>query len=233
MNRRGLLAAVPALTLGCAGAAVAAPNPDADLLAICAEFNACDVRQRAIYDGPDAVEDDGKAALAAAPIFARMEVLLNRMEDLRAASAIGITARAGSLAQHSGGMEFSFDAQDTITGRLLDYLLRDAAALGKAGAPPPVNRDAKLIALCATFHRQHVEAYDEANLDWEAASDAKRSTFVEIGNLTATVNAGHRAKAAVAVVMLAENHEPDGNIADPEALFALNLLRDWLGRAAA
>ncbi len=142
MNRRGLLAAVPALTLGCAGAAVAAPNPDADLLAICAEFNACDVRQRAIYDGPDAVEDDGKAALAAAPIFARMEVLLNRMEDLRAASAIGITARAGSLAQHSGGMEFSFDAQDTITGRLLDYLLRDAAALGKAGAPPPVCRSA-------------------------------------------------------------------------------------------
>jgi len=230
MTRRSLLSAGPAAValVGAAGHAVAAPNPDADLLAVCAEFNACDLRQRAIYDGPDAVEDDGKAALAATPIFARMDALLDHMEHLRAASAAGIAARAGSLAQHSGGMESSFDAQGTITGRLLDYLMRDAAALGKAGAGPSVHPDAELIALCATFHRQHAEAYDEANLDWEAASDAKRSTFVEIGNLTATVNAGHRAKAAVAVVMLAENHEPDGNIADPEAMFALNMLRDWL-----
>ncbi len=234
MNRRNLLSAGPAL-IGLAGAgfdvAAAAPNADADLLAVCAEFNACDLRQRAIYDGPDAMEDDGKAALAAAPIFARMHTLLDHMAHLRAASAAGIAARAGSLAQHSGGREFSFDAQGTITGRLLDYLLRDAAALGEAGAPPPVNPDAELIALCATFHRQHAEAYDEANLDWEAASDAKHSTFVEIGNLTPSMEAGHRAKAAVAVVMLAENHEPDGSIADPEAMFALNLLRDWLGRA--
>ncbi len=234
MNRRNLLSAGPALmALVGAGldAAAAAPNPDADLLAVCAEFNACDLRQRAIYDGPDAVEDDGKAGQAAAPIFARMDALLNRMEHLRAASPVGIAARAGSLAQHSGGREFSFDAQGTITGWLLDYLLRDAAALGKAGAPPPVNPDAELIALCATFHRQHAEAYDEANLDWEAASNAKHRTFVEVGKLTPSMEAGHRAKAAVAVAMLAENHEPDGNIADPEALFALNLLRDWLGRA--
>ncbi len=234
MNRRNLLAVTPAL-VGLAGAglgaAVAAPNPDADLLAVCAEFNACDLRQRAIYDGPDAVEDDGKAALAAAPIFARMDALLDRMEHLRAATPAGIAARAGSLAQHSGGWEFSFDARGTITGRLLDYLLRDVAALGKAGAAPSVYPDAELIALCATFHRQHAEAYDEANLDWEAASDAKHISFVAIGNLTATTDAGHRAKAAIAVVMLAENHEPDGSIADPEALFALNLLRDWLGRA--
>lgn len=231
MNRRNLLSAGPAL-IGLAGAgldaAAAAPNPDADLLAVCAEFNACDLRQRAIYDGPDAVEDDGKAALAAAPIFAQMYTLLDRMEHLRAATPVGIAARAGSLAQHSGGREFSFDAQGTITGRLLDYLMRDAAALGGADTAPSACPDAALIALCATFHRQHAEAYDEANLDWEAASDAKHISFVAIGNLPATVNAGHRAKAAVAVVMLAENHEPDGNIADPEALFALNLLRDWL-----
>ncbi len=234
MNRRNLLSAGPVL-IGLAGAgldaAAAAPNPDADLLAVCTEFNACDLRQRAIYDGPDVTDDDGKAGQAAAPIFARMDALLDHMEHLRAASPAGIAARAGSLAQHSGGWAFSFDARGTITGRLLDYLLRDAAALEGAGAAPSACPDATLIALCATFHRQHAEAYDEANLDWEAASDAKHRTFVEVGKLTATVNAGHRAKAAVAVVMLAENHEPDGNIADPEALFALNLLRDWLGKA--
>ncbi len=157
MNRRSLLSAGPAAValVGAAGHAVAAPNPDADLLAVCAEFNACDVRQRAIYDGPDAIEDDGKAALAAAPIFARMEVLLNRMEDLRAASSIGIAARAGSLAQHSGGMESSFDAQGTITGRLLDYLLRDVAALRSADMAPAVHPDAELLALCAEFQRLH------------------------------------------------------------------------------
>jgi hypothetical protein len=234
MNRRNLLSAGPAL-IGLAGAglaaAAAAPNPDADLLAVCAEFNACDLRQRAIYDGPNAIEDDGKAGQAAAPIFARMDALLDRMEHLWAATSVGIAARAGSLAQHSGGREFSFDAQGTITGRLLDYLMRDGAALGGADAAPSACPDAALIALCATFHRQHAEAYDEANLDWEAASDAKHRTFVEVGKLTPSKEAGHRAKAAVAVVMLAENHEPDGNIADPEALFALNLLRDWLGRA--
>jgi len=236
MNRRNLLSAAPAVLMlpgagiACAGQA-AVPSPDADLLAVCAEFNACDLRQRAIYDEPDAMDDGGKAGQAAAPIFARMDALLDRMEHLRAATPAGIAARAGSLAQHSGEWAFSFDAQGTITGRLLDYLMRDAAALGGADAVPSACPDAALIALCATFHRQHAEAYDEANLDWEAASDAKHSTFVEIGYLTATVNAGHRAKAAVAVAMLAENHEPDGNIADPEALFALNLLRDWLGRA--
>ncbi len=233
MNRRSLLSAGPAamVLVGVAGDAVAGPNPDADLLAVCAEFNVCDLRQRAIYDGPDATDDDGKAGQAVAPIFARMDALLDRMEHLRAASPAGIAARAGSLAQHSGGMEFSFDARGTLTGRLLDYLLRDVAALGGAGAAPSACPDAALIALCATFHRQHAEAYDEANLDWEAASDAKHRTFVEVGKLTPSMEAGHRAKAAVAVVMLVENHEPDGNIADPEALFALNLLRDWLGRA--
>ncbi len=232
MNRRSLLTAGPAVVaLVGAGldAAAAAPNPDADLLAVCAEFNACDLRQRAIYDGPNAIEGDEEGALATAPIFAKMHTLLDRMEHLRAASAAGIAARAGSLAQHSGGWVFSFDARGTITGRLLDYLMRDAAALGKAGAPLLINPDAELIALCAIFHRQQAEAYDEANLDWEAACAAKYRTFDEIGKRTATTNAGHRAKAAVAVVMLAENHD-DGTISDPETLFALNLLSDWLGR---
>lgn len=169
MNPRNLLAVTPAL-VGLAGAglgaAAAAPNPDADLFAVCAEFNACDLRQRAIYDGPDAVEDDGKAALVAAPIFAQMHTLLDHMEHLRAATPAGIAARAGSLAQHSGGRAFSFDAQGTITGRLLDYLLRDAAALGKAGAAPSVHPDAELIALCA-----QLDALERAYLATDFAAD--------------------------------------------------------------
>ncbi len=109
-------------------------RPDADLLAACAEFNACDLQQRAIHDGPNAIEDDESAAVAAAPISSRMDALLDCMEHLRAASPAGIAARAGSLAQHSGEWAFSFDERSTITGRLLDYLMRDAAALGRAAA---------------------------------------------------------------------------------------------------
>ena len=137
MNRRKLLSTGPALIgLASAGldAAAAAPNPDADLLAACAEFNACDLQQRAIYDGPNSIEDDDEAAVASAPIFTRMDALLDCMEHLRAASHAGIAARAGSLAQHAGHWAFSFDERSTMTGRLLDHLMRDAAALGRARA---------------------------------------------------------------------------------------------------
>lgn len=137
MNRRKLLSASPALIgLASAGldAAAAAPSPDADLLAACAEFNACDLQQRAIYDGPDAIEDDEGAAAAAAPIFTRMNAILDCMEHLRAASSAGVAARAGSLAQHAGDWMFSFDERSTMTGRLLNYLMRDAAALGRVRA---------------------------------------------------------------------------------------------------
>ncbi len=115
-----------------AAPAAAAPGGDAELIRLCAEFMACDRQQRAVYDGPAAIEDEDEAGAATAPIFARMYELLDRMEQLRATTSDGISARAQSLAQHSGDWAFSFDARGTITGRLLDYLLRDAAALGRA-----------------------------------------------------------------------------------------------------
>jgi hypothetical protein len=104
------------------------PRPDAELIAICAEFIACDQQQRAIWNG---TATDAECAAATAPIFARMEALLDQMEKIRAHTTEGIAARACSLAQHSGEWHFSFDVPDTYTGRLLDYLMRDAAALAK------------------------------------------------------------------------------------------------------
>lgn len=122
--------ALPLAAPALAAAAVTAGS-DAELIQVCAEFIACDRQQRAIYDGPDDVDDD-EAAAAAAPIFARMKGLLAQMEQLRAKTSDGIAARAQSLAQHSGEGAFSFDARSTITGRLLGCLMRDAAALGRA-----------------------------------------------------------------------------------------------------
>jgi len=111
-----------------------------------------------------------------------------------------------------------------------------ALALGGAGIGGTVQAlpspDAELHALCATFHRQYAEAHDEANPAWEAANGASFDTFNELNGLTPATEAGHRAKARVAVVMLAMFNEGDGyGGGDPQAMFALNLLRDWLGRA--
>ncbi len=55
-------------------------HPDTELIAVCAEFDACE-RQTAIIHGtgPDCVVDDDKANLVSAPIFTRMHVLLDRM----------------------------------------------------------------------------------------------------------------------------------------------------------
>jgi hypothetical protein len=104
---------------------------------------------------------------------------------------------------------------------------RDAVAASVA----PIS-DAELLALCAKFHRLHVEGADEANPAWEKANADAWDAFNEIDDLTPQTEAGHRAKAAVAVEMLTMFHTgPNGG--DPEAVFALNMLRDWLGSVAA
>ena len=91
-TRRGFFAftagAVVAKTvLPIAARAEPAPHPDAELIAVCAEFDACD-RQTCIIHGtgPDCVVDDDEANVVSAPIFTRMHVLLDRMDELRATS---------------------------------------------------------------------------------------------------------------------------------------------------
>ena len=95
-------------------------RPDAELIAVCAEFDACERRTAIIHStGPDCVMDDGEAGLASAPFFARMELLLDRMDELRATTPAGIQARAHCLAQHGGHGQYDFGARDTMVGRLL------------------------------------------------------------------------------------------------------------------
>ncbi len=133
LSRRALAGAVGLAATGvvpAARAAAAFRNPDAKLIAVCAEFIARDRQVNAIYDGPNAIVDDDAAAAAAKSVLLHMYALVDQMEALRASTARGIQARAASLAQHAGGGEFSFDAEGTITCRMLDYLLRDAAAIG-------------------------------------------------------------------------------------------------------
>ncbi len=60
--------------------------------------------------------------------------LVMQMGELRATTADGITARARCLALHNADGAHSMDVPDDTTGRLLRWLMRDAAALGRSAA---------------------------------------------------------------------------------------------------
>lgn len=91
----------------------------------------------------------------------------------------------------------------------------------------PPSPDAELHLLCAEFHRLHAEGGDAANPQWEQASAAAWETFKQIDDVIALTHRGCRAKAGVAVEMLAMFNEGESG-GNPEATFALHMLRDWL-----
>lgn len=113
-----------------------AAHPDARLIRTCADFIACERAREVIYgDGPEGIADDDEALLASQPLNARQDQLLDDMQRLQATTAAGVLARAQALAEHGGDFSFSFDYPDTVAGRLLGYLMRDAALVGRgAGA---------------------------------------------------------------------------------------------------
>ena len=95
----------------------------------------------------------------------------------------------------------------------------------------PSNPDAALFALCAEYHRLDRAGHDEANLAWEQDHAEAWTIHERLGNMTPVTEAGHRAKAQVAIALLAMFHEGQEG-GDPEAVFALGTLRGWLGIAA-
>ncbi len=108
-------------------------------------------------------------------------------------------------------------------------LVGTGAAVAARGAQP----DAELTALCARFHRAQAEAKDEANPYRGWATSAKQDALKQLHRIVPVTEAGHRAKAGVAASMLAELHEHETRGDDPETRFALKMLGDWLGSAAA
>jgi hypothetical protein len=104
-----------------------AAQPDAELIQVCAEFVSLELQTREIYASP---LDDDAADAAVQPGHLRKMAILDRMADIRATTADGIQARAHALAEHNRDMAYSLDHDETMAGRLVGYLLRDAAALG-------------------------------------------------------------------------------------------------------
>ena len=126
----GLLAALAGSKAG--SLAPAAPShPDAELIALCKAF-AEGIKS---YDRAcDGMEDAGLAAQTVHAIVAGWPAQFDEMERLQARTAEGVQARAYALHVHSGHGGFSFDYPETMTGKLLSMLLRDAAELGSDGA---------------------------------------------------------------------------------------------------
>ena len=236
----GALAAGSVLPVG---AALAAEHPDAELIAVCAEFDSLDHQQVAIFDGPTSIPDDDEADAAAAPVFERMNVLLDHMEDMRATTAFGIQARAHSLTVHGGHGQYDFGYVDSMVGRLLSYLMRDAAALGgrEATIVRLASPDAELLAACAALDELE-RAYCATDFGCEPespadlAADAERERlsdaqgpFVDrICELRALTREGQAARARSLVFwkpcLIKDN---SGGCTDDRLIYAV--LRDLIG----
>ena len=114
-------------------------------------------------------------------------------------------------------------------------LLAGAAFVTAARAAPvaaavATGDDAELLSLCAEFHRVHAAVIAARGSDalQEAALDERLDVSDEIQHMPATTLAGHRAKAAVAVVLLRENN--GGDLCDSNDVdFAFAALREIAG----
>ncbi len=250
-SRRGFLA----LTAGAMAVKTVPPmvaraegtTPDAELIAVCAEFDVCERRTCIIHGtGPDCIVDDTEANVASAPVFARMHALLDRMDELRATTPAGIQARAHSLAQHGGHGQYSFDCDTSMVGRLLAYLMRDSAALGGSPASmvaPAVSPDADLLEACAAFddlERRYLAtdfeadsstAYGQAVVEEQRRCfDAQVPLLNHLVELRATTLEGHRARARSLALWDAELLK-DGDGDFGECLTAA-IVRDLLAGSA-
>lgn len=116
-------------------------------------------------------------------------------------------------------------------------LLGNAAAVLMMGSCTPslapaatVSPDAELLALCAEFHRHHADALslpDTGEYSWEGAQAARWAVSDQIEDMRPETAEGHRAKTAIALVLLEEQR---GDSGDADVQFVLATLRDMLGR---
>ncbi len=256
MNRRKLLAgaagAMAGTTLAIGGAVAkvrqvgeATPAPDAELIAVCTEFDTLERQSCIIHGtGPDCVPDDDEANRVSGPIFARMHVLLDRMDELRATAPAGIQARAHSLALHGGHGQYSFDCADSMVGRLLYLLMRDSAALGAAvaGVAVVASPDAELVAACQGFdawewtylatgfdHKPGSLEAAEASAEQDRCHQEQAPLVSRMCELRATTHEGMAARARSLALWDEELMKVDGSNFVGDRLTAA-IVRDLIGQ---
>lgn len=156
-TRRSLFGGAAAVVLGtgitagvAASAADFAETPDAELIRLCAEFDALERHRQHVGNAAVTMKEDEAADLVWAEVRRQQAPMLTRMCSLPCTT----------LAQHSGiktgtgSYPFAFEPGKGggVTGRLLDMLLTDATRM--IGGPLPV-LDADLLALRPEFDRLH------------------------------------------------------------------------------
>jgi len=132
-SRRQMLASAPAiLALSGTAAAHTAPNPDAELIAFCADFDVLERRIDALFDGVDALTFEAADA-AACVIEVDQHRLLDRICALTPSTDEGCKALAQSVVLLSPDYaDPAFPATGTMDERLASVLVR--GMMGRAVA---------------------------------------------------------------------------------------------------
>lgn len=135
----GLFGAVMLATLPTPAAA----SPDAELLALCDEFNEMERQIEVAYsDGPGGINDDNKRDEVLEPVRARQDAILDRMVTIRATTIEGVRARGVLFATWGDDILQDWAKSCGYDDRMLFALVRDAAALsGPAGATWPASAE--------------------------------------------------------------------------------------------
>ncbi len=134
-SRRRLLAAATPAVLALSGAAVAAPtahNPDAELIGLCADFDALERRIDALFEGVSALEFDAADAVASV-IEVDQRRLLDRICTLTPSTDEGCKALAQSVVLLSPDYaDPALPVMGTMDERLANTLVR--GMMGRAVA---------------------------------------------------------------------------------------------------
>jgi len=103
----------------------AAPDPDADLLAVCAEFDAVEHRRNAMFDD-DTLTDEANAA-----IREEQEPLVDRLCEMRATTIKGMQARARSLVLYDDAVmeRHTVYTNDRLVAAVLRDLIEEASPM--------------------------------------------------------------------------------------------------------
>ena len=243
-TRRGLLGGVAALAAASSAAGatiVRTPDigRDAELIALAERFIA---NERAIRDWPCGMDGNLLEPNFSRAVMAQ-DALTSQMGALRATTAEGIAARARCLAAHNLELDFAMDDSDTVTGRLVHHLMRDAAAMGGRCPKPGHLPDAELLEACAAFdtlERTYLATFRGYEFDSpeERASEAERARIAEIQypivdricDLRAVTLEGQAARARSYALWDAEMMKPQDDI---EGLFTQAIVRDLIGETGA
>jgi len=134
-SRRALFGGAAAMLTG--GASIVAlgasetagGNPDAELIALCAEFERCEEAINDFYShGRTPIEDDQLREAAQDPLWQRQCDLADKIDASRASTLEGARARARAIVTYNGG-DFvdAYLRKLGVDGVLLAALIRDLA----------------------------------------------------------------------------------------------------------